>query len=245
MAGIFAAPIIWRMSQHSLKLVYAWIVLCAFGCVQETVEEPTRSVEISLQAEGASVAGVPVKAIDELAAAKAIVPLASSDDLRAGIPEARFGDFFKALAPVSGLDVSTTDHGGKAVINRLRTQHFIVACDGQHLWVAAATETRDRKLQLGRENSGGQHALDVLVVQPAVLRALTSATLESMHAGRFDQARNIARCARSKVLLTEVDHAESAALLAQAEQAPVSCTRLRDTEARSSQPPTARTANLS
>ena len=58
------------MSQHSLKLVCAWIVLCAFGCVQQTVEEPTRAVEINLQAAGTSVAGVPVKVIDELAAAK-------------------------------------------------------------------------------------------------------------------------------------------------------------------------------
>jgi WD40 repeat protein len=207
------------MSQHSLKLVCAWIVLCAFGCLQQTVEEPARSVEINLQASGSSIAGVPVKVIDEQAAAKAIVPLASSEDLRAGLPEARFSDFFKGLTPVSGIDVSFTDHDGKAVINRLRAQHFIVACDGQHLWVAAASETRDRKLQLGQGNSGGQHALDVLVVQPAVLRALTSATLESMRAGKFDQARNIAHSARSKVLLAEVDHAESTALLAQAEQA--------------------------
>ncbi len=207
------------MNQHSRKLFCALIVLCVFGCVQQTVEEPARSVEINLQAEGISVAGVPVKVIDEQAAGKAIVPLASREDIQAGIPEAHCRDFFEALTPVNGMDVSTTDHGGKVLINRLRAQHFIVACDGQHLWVAAASETRDRKLQLGRENSGGQHALDVLVAQPAVLRALTSATLESLRAGRFDQARNIARCARSKVLMTEVDHAESITLLAQAEQA--------------------------
>ena len=207
------------MSQHSLKFLCAWIVLCAFSCVQQTVEEPTRSVEISLQAADTSVAGVPVKVVDELAAAKAIIPLASSEDLQAGIPEARYGDFFKALKPVVGLDVSTTDHAGKAVINRLRAQYFIVACDGQHLWVAAASETRDRKLQLGRENSGGQHALDVFAMLPAVLRGLTAATLESMHEGRFDQARGMARVARSQVLLTEIDRAESTALLTQAGQA--------------------------
>ncbi len=207
------------MSQHSVKFVCVWIILCAFGCVQQKVEEPTRSVEISLQAVDTSVVGVPVKIIDELAAAKAIVPLASSEDLPTGIPEASYGAFFKALRPVDGSDTSTTDHNGKAVINRLRAQHFIVGCDGRHLWVAAASETRDRKLQLGHENSGGQHALDVLVVQPAVLRALTAATLESIRGGRFDQARRIARCARSRVLLTEVDRAEATALLAQAEQA--------------------------
>jgi WD40 repeat protein len=207
------------MIQHSVKFICVWIVLCAFGCVQQKVEEPTRSVEISLQAMDTSVVGVPVKIIDELAAAKAIVPLASSEDLPIGIPEASYGDFFKALKPVDGSDASATDHNGKAVINRLRAPQFVVACDGQHLWVAAASETRDRKLQLGRENSGGQHALDVFVVQPAVLRALTSATLESMRAGRFDQARSIAHCARSKVLLTEVDRAEATTLLAQAEQA--------------------------
>ena len=187
--------------------------------MQQTVEEPTRSVEISLQASDTSVAGVPVKVIDELAAARAIVPLASSEDLQAGIPETRYRDFFQALKPVDGMEVSATDHSGKAVINRLRAQHFIVACDGQHLWVASASDTRDRKLQLGRENSGGQHALDLLVVQPAVLRALTSATLESLHAGKFDQARGIAQAARSRVLSTEIDRAESAALLAQAGQA--------------------------
>ena len=207
------------MSQHSVKFVCVWIVLCAFGCVQQQMEEPTRSVEISLQAEGALVAGVPVKVIDEQAAARAIVPLASSEDLLSGIPEASYGDFFKSLKPVDGAVVSTTDHNGKAVIHRLRAQQFIVAGDGQHLWVAAASETRDGKLQLSRENLGGQHALDVLVVQPAVLRALTAATLESMHAERFDEARRIARCARSKVLLTEVDRAEATGLLAQATQA--------------------------
>jgi WD40 repeat protein len=183
------------------------------------VEEPTRSVEINLQAAGTSVAGVPVKVIDEQAAARAIVPLASSENLQAGIPEASYGDFFKALKPVDGMDVATTDHAGKAVINRLRAQYFIVACDGRHIWMVAASETRDRKLQLGPENSGGPHALDVLVMQPAVLRGLTAAALESMHAGRFDQARSIARAARSRVLLTEIDRVESATLLGQAEQA--------------------------
>jgi WD40 repeat protein len=204
---------------HSLKLVCACLVLCAFGCVQQTVEEPTRSVEISLQATDASVAGVPVKVIDEQAAAKALVPLASREDLRAGIPEAFYSDFFGALKPVEGMDVSVTDHSGKAALNRLRAQHFIVACDGQHLWVASASESRDKKLPLGLENSGGQHALDVFVAQPAVLRALTSATLESLHGGKFDQARHFARTARSRVLLTEIDRAESTSLLAQAEQA--------------------------
>ncbi len=207
------------MSQHSVKFVCVWIVLCAFGCVQKKVEESARPVEISLQAADTSVARVPVKIVDDQAAARAIVPLASSEDLSAGIPEARYGDFFRALKPAGEMDASTTDHAGKVVIKRLRAEQFVVACDGQHLWVAAASETRDRKLQLGRANLGGQHALDVLVVQPAVLRALTAATRESMSAGKFGQARGIARCARSKALLTEVDRAEATTLLALAEQA--------------------------
>jgi hypothetical protein len=208
-----------QMSQDSLKLVCVWIVFCAFGCTQQPVEEPTRSVEINLQAAGASIAGVPVKVIDEQAAARAIVPLASSEDLQAGIPEASYGDFFKALEPVDGMEVATTDHDGKAMINRLRAQHFIVACDGRHIWAVAASDTRGRKLQLGPENAGGQDALDLLLAQPAVLRGLTAAALESMHAGKFDQARNISRAARSRVLLTEIDRAESGTLLGQAEQA--------------------------
>ena len=207
------------MSHHSFKLLCVWIVLGAFGCVQQKVEEPTRSVEITLQAADAPVANVPVKVIDEVSAAKAIVALALSDDLQAGIPAGRYRDFFKALKPADGLEATRTDHSGKVVVNRLRAQHFIVACDGDHLWVAAASETRDRNLQLGRDNSGGGHALDVLVVQPAVLRALTSTALESVRAGRFEQARGVARCARSKFLLTEVDREEGAAYLGQAQQA--------------------------
>jgi neurobeachin-like protein/WD40 domain-containing protein len=207
------------VSQYSLKLICVCIVVCAFGCAQETVEEPTRSVEIKLQAAGISLAGVPVKVIDEQAAAKAIVPLASTVNLQAGIPEASYADFFQALKPVDGMNIATTDHDGKAVINRLRSQHFVVACDGRHIWIVAASETRDRKLQLDPGNSGGQHALDLLVAQPAVLRGLTAAALESMHAGKFDRARDISHVTRSRVLLTEIDRAESATLLEQAEQA--------------------------
>src|ERR1017187_10502785 len=120
------------MSQHSVKFVCVWIVLCAFGCVQQKVEEPTRSVEINLQAADTSVAGVPVKIIDEQAAARAIVPLASSEEFPTGIPEADLGDFFKALKSADGSDASTTDRNGKAVIHRLRTQQFVVASDGEH-----------------------------------------------------------------------------------------------------------------
>ncbi len=202
-----------------MKFVCVWIVLGAFGCVREKVEEPTRSVEISLQTEGRPAAGVPVKVIDETGAAKAIVPLASSEDLQAGIPEANYGDFFKALKPADGTGVSLTDRAGKVVIDHLRGQHFIAAYDGKHLWVAEASGSRDRKLPLGAESLGGQHALDVLVFQPAVLQGLTAATLELMRAGKFDQARVIARTVRSKVLLAEVDRSEAGGLFAQVDQA--------------------------
>lgn len=207
------------MSQSLWKLVCACVVLCAFGCTRQKIEEPAKSVEITVQLEGAPAAGVSVKIIDEPSAVRAIVALASREDVTGGIPEALYSEVFKAIQPVSGMDVVTTDHEGRAVIHKLRAQQVVVAQDGQHLWVAASSDARDQKLPLGRDRRGGEHALDVLVAQPAVLQALTAAALDSMRQGKLHQAHAIARCTRSNVLLTEIDWEEVAALLVEAEHA--------------------------
>ena len=195
------------------------VVLFAFGCTQHKVEEPAQSVELTLQSGDAPTAGVPVKIVDDTSAANAIVLLASREDLRNGIPEELYRDFFQDLKPTSGTSLITTDHDGKVVIKQLRVSHLIIALEGQHLWAAAATEVHKWKLQLGAGNLGGLHALDLLVARPAVLRALTTAALESVRQGKLDQARAIARSARSNALMTEIDWEETAALLSEAEHA--------------------------
>jgi len=194
-------------------------VFCVFGCTQEKLEEPSKSVEIILRSADAPATGVPVKVIDETAAANAIIPLASDQALTNGLPESLYGSFFNALVPVRAIGVVKTDREGKVAINQLRSQHFIVAQDGPRLWVAPASAAREWKLPLGPESMGGEHALDLFVAQPAVLQALTTATLDSIRAGKIDQARAIARCAGSPALLTQVDWEETAALLAEAEHA--------------------------
>ena len=207
------------MSNRFWKFVCLWTVFSVFGCSRHKVEEPAQTVELALQSGDAPAAGVPVKIVDDTSAANAIVLLASREDFTNGILEGLYGDFFHALKPASGTSVVTTDHAGKVVVKQLRASHLIVARDERHLWVAAATEVRGRKLRLGDGNLGGQHALDPLVTHPAVLRALTVATLESVRHGKLDQARAIARAARSKALLTEIDWEETAALLSEAEHA--------------------------
>src|SRR5579859_2125574 len=207
------------MSQKLLRFVCAWVVLCAFGCARQQVEEPAKSVEITIYSGDTPVAGVPVKIIDGPSATGAIVPLASREDFANGIPESRYGDFFKALKPVDKTDAITTDHDGNVVIHKLRAQQFIVALDRQHLWVANANEVRDKKLQLGSDHTGGAHALDVFVSQPALLRALTDAAWDLLRKGQLDQARSIARCVRSDALLKEINWEEGAALLGEAEHA--------------------------
>ena len=209
------------MSHHLVRLVCALGVLCAFGCAQQKIKESAKPFEITLQSGDAPVAGVPVKIIDEPSAAKAIIALALREDAKNGLPMALDNIFFGDLNPGSGTDVVKTDRNGKVAVNRLRAQDFVVAQDGQHLWAAPASAAHDRKLQLARVDSGERHALDLLIVQPAVLRGLTDAALGSVREGRFDQARAIARCARSKALLGEADYGEAIAWLAQAEHAVV------------------------
>jgi WD40 repeat protein len=207
------------MSQQVTKYLCFGVVVCAFGCAQrqQKVEVPAKTVEITIQSGERPAAGVPVKIVDELSATKALVSLALREDFTNAIPEARFADFFQALRPASGTDVFKTDHDGKIVVNHLHPQQFIVGWDGQQLWTAVGAEARDRKLQLGRGSLGGQHALAVLIAQPSVLEALTSATLDAIRRGRIDQARDIAHCTGSKALLKEIDWEETGALLTEAE----------------------------
>jgi WD40 repeat protein len=207
------------MSNRFWQFVCLGAVLSAFGCSQHKVEEPAQTVELTLLSGSAPAAGVPVKVVDEMSAANAVVLLAAREDLSNGIPDELYGDFFQALTPSGGTSVLTTDHDGKVVLKQLRVSRIVIAYEKQHLWVADATEARNRKLQLGAGNLGGQHGLDLIVARSAVLRALTTAALESVHHGKLDQARAIARSARSKALLTEIDWEETAALLSEAEHA--------------------------
>src|SRR6266850_4603304 len=127
------------MSQHFVKLVCAWSVLCVFGCSQHKVEEPAKPFEITLQPGDAPVAGVPVKIIDELSAARAIITLALREDAKNGLPIALDSALVENLNQGSGTEVVKTDRNGKVAVSRLRAQQFVIAQDGQHLWAAAAS----------------------------------------------------------------------------------------------------------
>src|SRR5271169_2470586 len=109
------------MTQHVVNVVCVGAALCVFGCTQEKLEEPTKSVEITLHSSDASATSVPVKIIDDEAAARAIVPLASAQALTNGLPESLYASFFNALQPVAGIAVVKTDRDGTAAINRLRS----------------------------------------------------------------------------------------------------------------------------
>ena len=206
------------MNQHFMKLLGTWAVLCLVGCSQQKVEEIARSVEVTVQTADAPVAGVSVKVIDEQAGANALIALASHADWKGDIPESLYADFFQSLQPANETQALSTDANGKATVNHLGAQHFVVAQSGQNLWLATASETRDRKLRLGPENLGGSHALELLTARPAVSGALAIAAKQAFGKGQFDQARALAKASRSKTLAVEIDHAEAVALLKQAEQ---------------------------
>src|SRR5690349_7466674 len=107
-----SAALQWWMSQKILRFMCAGVVLCAFGCSRQKLEESAKSVEISIHSGDAPVAGAPVKMIDGPGAVDAILPLASREDFTGGIPESLYGDFFKALKPVSVTETITSDHDG-------------------------------------------------------------------------------------------------------------------------------------
>jgi dipeptidyl aminopeptidase/acylaminoacyl peptidase len=225
-AGISSALVIWRMTQHCKNLLWAWIVLSVAGCMKQAVQEATtptgeftRPVEITVQMAGTAVAGVAVKVIDEPEAARALVALASRVDLKDGIPESQSANYFESLEPVRGTEVFSTDAKGKVAIPGLRRPELIVAHRGGDLWLAPASETRDWKLFLGDDARGGEHALAALTVRPAVGDALAAAAKQALGKGRFDDARALARVARSSELAAEIEAGIVTALLAQAREA--------------------------
>src|ERR1041385_1988183 len=122
------------MSRHSIILVYTWCVLCLSGCAQQKGEETTKPFAITLQSGGASVAGVPVRIIDEPSAARAIVTLALREDTKSGPTKALDSFLIEELNQGNGIDAGKTDRNGKISVNHLRGQQFVIAHDGQHLW---------------------------------------------------------------------------------------------------------------
>jgi DNA-binding beta-propeller fold protein YncE len=207
------------MSQHFMELVSVSVVLCAFGCAQPKVEEFGGPVEVTLKSPDGPGAGVPVKIVDEAAVAKALGTLALNQEITNNLSEAVYADFFDTLTVPHGTIVLKTKLNGRILVKQLGAPYYVVAQHGEHLWVGDAAEVRDHKLPLGPSDMGGKHALDLLIAQPGVLRELTAATMEMVRQGKIDQARAIARCARSRALMNEIDWEEAAPLLAGAEHA--------------------------
>jgi DNA-binding beta-propeller fold protein YncE len=207
------------MSPRIRLLVSLCAVLSVFGCVQPKVEELGGPVEITLRSADGPAAGVPVKIVDEAAVAKALGTLALEQDLKNNISEAAYSDFFNTLTLSKGMSVMKTKQNGRVLVKHVGAPYFVVAQEGPQLWVADAAEVHDQRLPLGPNSMGGKHALDLLIAQPGVLRELTAATMDMVRQGKIDQARAIAKCARSRALMKEIDWEEAAPLLAGAEQA--------------------------
>jgi Tol biopolymer transport system component len=207
------------MNQHFRKLASVSVVLCAFGCAQPKVEDFGGPVEVTLKSPDRPGAGVPVKIVDEAAVAKALGTLALNQEITNNLPEAVYAEFFDTLTVSSGTGVQKTKSDGRVVVKQLGLPYFVVAQQGERLWAGSAAEVRDHRLPLGPDDMGGKHALDLFIAQPGVLRELTAATMEMVRQGKIDQARAIARCARSQTLMREIDWEEAAPLLAKAEQA--------------------------
>ncbi len=207
------------MSPHTTKWVSLCVALCAFGCVQQKVEEFSGPVEITLRSPDGPAGGVPVKIVDEASVAKALGTLAVEQDLKSNISEAAYSEFFNTLTLSKGMSMLKTKTDGRVLVKHVGAPHFVVAQQGPYLWVADAAEVHDQRLPMGPDTMGGQHALNLLIAQPGVLRELTAATMEMVRAGKIDQARAIARCARSRALMNEIDWEEAAPLLAGAERA--------------------------
>lgn len=210
---------IMAMSPRTSCFVSLCAALAVFGCAQQKVEEFGGPVEITLRSTDGPAAGVPVKIVDEAAVAKALGTLALEQDLKNTISEAAYSEFFNTLTPPNGMIVLKTKKDGHVLVKQVGAPYFVVAQDGPHLWVGDASEIRDQRLPLGPDSMGGQHALNLLISQPGVLRELTAATMEMVRQGKIDQARAIAKCARSRALMNEIDWEEAAPLLAGAEKA--------------------------
>ena len=195
------------------------IALCAFGCAQPKVEESGGPVEVTLQSPDGPGAGVPVKIVDEASVARALGTLALNQQITNTLSESAYADFFNTLAIPAGTVVKKTKVDGRILVKELGVPHYVVAQQGDRLWVGDAAQVRNHRLPLGPEDMGGKHALDLLIAQPGILRELTAATMQLVRDDKIDQARAIARCARSRALMNEIDWEEAAPLLAGAEHA--------------------------
>jgi hypothetical protein len=206
------------MSQRFTLFVSISVVLCAFGCVQQKVEDFGGPVEITLRSLDGPAAAVPVKIVDEVAIAKALGTLALTQEISNNISEAAYADFFDTLTVPKGTIIAKTKLNGRILVKQLGEPYYVVAQQGDRLWVGNAAEVHDHKLPLGPADMGGKHAIDLLIAQPGVLRELTAATMDMVRQGKIDEARAIARCARSRPLMKEIDWEEAAPLVAKAEQ---------------------------
>jgi len=208
------------MNRHLRLWLVAALIFAAASCSeQQPVEEIKKSVEVVVQTANGPVAGASIKVVDEQSAANALAALAIRADLKGAIPEPEYGKFFQSLAVAPESEVLTTDAAGKAVIQRLRGQYFVVAEGGRNLWLASASETRNRNLTLGAENEGGQRALQLLISNPGINDALVSAARQAFTRAQFDQARALALASGSTIVATEITRGEVSHLLKQAEVA--------------------------
>jgi WD40 repeat protein len=198
------------MNQLYRILVSVSVVLCGFGCAEPKVEEFGGPVEVTLKSPAGPGAGVPVKFVDEAAVARALGTLALSQEITNSQPEAVYADFFDTLTVSNRIGVLKTKVTGRVLVRELGLPHFVVAQQGDRLWVGSAEDIRDHRLPLGPGEMGGKHALDLLITQPGVLRELTASTMEMVRHGKIDQARAIARYARSQALMDKIDREEAA-----------------------------------
>ncbi|HUJ11469.1 MAG TPA: WD40 repeat domain-containing protein [Verrucomicrobiae bacterium] len=194
-------------------------LLLAVGCSEQPAQEVNKSITVVVRTAEGPVAGATVKVVGKQGAANALIALATRIELKDRIPESQYGQFYQSLPVAGGTEVLTADAAGKAVIQQLRGQDLVVAQSGQNLWMAEASETRDRKLNLGPENMGGKHTFELLSGLPVVSDAVVTAARQAFGKGQFDQARALAHASGSNVVEMEITRGEVSALLGQAEQA--------------------------
>lgn len=90
----------------------------------------------------------------------------------------------RILKAVKGFEGIVTDADGKAVINGLKPQYFVVVSDErqigenteEHLWIVAASEAHDEKLLLDADNLAPTEALETTWL-------LTPSTIDAMDWG--------------------------------------------------------------
>jgi len=107
------------------------------------------TVEITLRSPTAA-AGVPVKIVDEAAVAKALGTLACSRTLKTPSRRRVYSDFFNTLTcPRDERGENKQD--GRILVKHVGAPYYVVAQEGQHLWVPTAAEVHDSRLPMGSE----------------------------------------------------------------------------------------------